>query len=122
MRKKKILLVEDDPDTRDMVAIILEDGEQIELLKPDKVPDVTEIAESGPDLILLDERLPGKSGSALCLELKSKKPTAHIPVVLVSAAWGLEDIARQCHADGVISKPFDIEQLKQVVSGCLAVA
>src|SRR5258708_1179371 len=118
MLKKKVLIVEDDPDTRDIVAVILEE-EDIELLVAAEVPTLADIAEAEPDLILLDEWLPGKNGSALCLELKSKKRTVHIPVILISAVCGLETIAKECRADGFISKPFDIEQLKQVVSECL---
>jgi DNA-binding response OmpR family regulator len=115
MQKKKILFVDDDPDTCDIVAVILED-EEIELLKLAAVPATVAIAEVEPDLILLDEWLPGKNGSEFCLELKSKKRTAHIPVILISAVCGLETIARECGADGFINKPFDIEQLKQVVN------
>jgi DNA-binding response OmpR family regulator len=118
-KKKKILFVDDDPDIRDIVSVILED-EEIELLKLAAVPPSVAIAEVEPDLILLDEWLPEKKGSEFCLELKSKKHTAHIPVILISAVCGLETIARNCHADGFINKPFDIEQLKQMVSACLS--
>jgi len=118
MKKKKILFVDDDTDTRDIVSFILADAE-VELVQIAEAPDVAEIAETEPHLILLDEWLPNKKGSELCLELKSKKRTAHIPVVLISAFCGLETIAKNCRADGFIHKPFDIEQLKQVVSNCL---
>lgn len=118
MTKKKVLFVEDDSDTRDIVSVILEEGDMV-LLKANEVPAVSDIAKVEPDLILLDEWLPGKKGSEFCLELKSKKSTAHIPVILISAVCGLETIARECRADGFINKPFDIEQLKQVVSKCL---
>ena len=121
MQKKKVLFVEDDPDTRDIVAAILED-EDIELLKAAEVPALAAIADAEPDLILLDEWLPGKNGSEFCLELKSKKSTAHIPVILMSAVCDLETIAQKCRADGFINKPFDIDELKQAVTSCLAVA
>jgi response regulator RpfG family c-di-GMP phosphodiesterase len=118
-KKKKILFVDDDADTQDIVSFILDD-EAIELLNLGAVPPTAAIAEVEPDLILLDEWLPEKKGSEFCLELKSKKHTAHIPVILISAVVSLETIARNCRADGFIHKPFDIEQLKQVVSACLA--
>jgi DNA-binding response OmpR family regulator len=115
-----VLIVEDDADTRDIVAVILED-EDVELLKAAEVPSLADIAEAEPDLILLDEWLPGKNGSEFCLELKSKEHTAHIPVILISAVCDLETIAQKCRADGFINKPFDIEQLKQVVNDYLIV-
>ena len=117
-KKKKVLFVDDDPDIRDIVSFILED-EEIELLNLAELPPTVAIAEVEPDLILLDEWLPEKKGSEFCLELKSKKHTAHIPVILISAVGGLETIARNCSADGFVNKPFDIEQLKQLVGACL---
>ena len=116
--KKRILIVEDDPDTRDIVSVILEDAET-EVLKAVEAPALTDISWIEPDLILLDEWLPNKKGSELCLEVKRNEGTAHIPVILISAVCDLDVIARNCRADGFIKKPFDIELLKQVVSDCL---
>ncbi len=121
MQKKKVLFVDDDPDILDIVSFILEE-EDIDLIKAPEIPAVADIVNVRPDLILLDEWLPGKAGSMLCKELKGKKSTSHIPVILISAVFSLETIAAECRADGFISKPFDIGQLKQVVSDCLAVA
>lgn len=71
MQKKKVLFVEDDPDTRDIVAAILED-EDIELLKAAEVPALAAIADAEPDLILLDEWLPGKTAAPCAWNSKVK--------------------------------------------------
>jgi DNA-binding response OmpR family regulator len=118
MAKRRVLFVDDDPYIGDMVEVILAD-ENIDLIKVADASDIPDIAVLEPDLILLDEWLPGKKGSELCSELKTKRGTAHIPVVLISAVWGLETIARQCHADAFINKPFDIGELQQVVKNYL---
>jgi response regulator RpfG family c-di-GMP phosphodiesterase len=101
MKKKKVLFVDDDPDTLEIVSVILE-GEEVELVPLTEMPAEVVIADAGPDLILLDEWLPGKTGSEYCRELKSKKHTAHIPVILISAVADLENVARNCQADGFI--------------------
>jgi DNA-binding response OmpR family regulator len=119
MQKKKILFVEDDEDTRDILSIILEEDGQIESRGFAQIPAEKDLDGMQPDLILLDDWLPGKSGSEWCRELKSKECTAHIPVVLLSAVCDLETIAQKCHADGFITKPFDINHLKEVLDKTL---
>ena len=66
-----------------------------------------------PDLILTDVDMPGLSGPELCRILKSSYETAHVPVVLFSAASSqeLESLARECEADGFLSKSNGLEQL-----------
>ena len=57
--------------------------------------------------------MPGVSGLELCRMLKSSYETAHVPVVLFSAlgAGELEDMARECEADGFLSKANGLERL-----------
>jgi CheY-like chemotaxis protein len=66
-----------------------------------------------PDVILTDVEMPGMTGAELCRMLKSKYETAHVPVVLFSAmpAQELEEMARECEADGFLSKANGLDQL-----------
>jgi CheY-like chemotaxis protein len=66
-----------------------------------------------PDVILTDVDMPGLSGPELCRMLKSNYETAHVPVVLFSAksAQELETMARECEADGYLSKSNGLERL-----------
>jgi CheY-like chemotaxis protein len=66
-----------------------------------------------PDVILTDVEMPGVSGVELCRMLKSSYETAHVPVVLFSAvpALELEGLARDCEADGFLSKVNGLERL-----------
>jgi DNA-binding response OmpR family regulator len=118
MSQKRILFIDNDVDVHDIITVILEE-EGVELINAVDIAGVGAIVEIKPDLILLDEWLPDTKGSMLCSELKDKKETAHIPVVLISAVWGLEMIAKKCRADAFINKPFDIDQFKQVVKSCI---
>ena len=68
-----------------------------------------------PQLILLDIRLSNGYGHLLCEDLKSNAKTSHIPVILVSGADNLEKIAVDYKADGFLAKPFDMEDLIQMV-------
>ena len=66
-----------------------------------------------PDVILTDVDMPGVTGVELCRMLKSSYETAHVPVVLFSAlpATELEVLARECEADGFLSKANGLEQV-----------
>lgn len=66
-----------------------------------------------PDVILTDVDMPGVTGPELCRMLKSNYETAHVPVVLFSAVppHELENLARECEADGFLSKVNGLESL-----------
>lgn len=66
-----------------------------------------------PDVILTDVDMPGLTGLELCRMLKSSYETAHVPVVLFSSlpSQELESVARECEADGYLSKANGLEQL-----------
>lgn len=66
-----------------------------------------------PDVILTDVSMPGISGVELCRLLKSSYETAHVPVVLFSALSTdeLEVLARECEADGFLSKTGGLDLL-----------
>ena len=75
------------------------------------------IADSHPDLILLDVMLPGRSGFEICRELKGSEATNNIPIILCSKKgtdmdkfWG-----KKQGADAYIPKPVDQEELVRTV-------
>jgi adenylate cyclase len=66
-----------------------------------------------PDVILTDVDMPGVTGVELCRMLKASYETAHVPVVLFSALSPeeLEVLARECEADGFLSKANGLDQV-----------
>ncbi|MCR8561992.1 response regulator [Mucilaginibacter sp. BJC16-A38] len=111
---KKIIIIEDDHDILDMMQYILED-EGYEVVVYRFAALVDEIVQGQPHLILLDEKLPDKSGHELCTEIKKHPGLKGIPVILVSADSKIEQIASNCKADGYIAKPFDLTTLIDLV-------
>ena len=71
-----------------------------------------------PDIYLVDINLADKNGFDLCKIIK--KDCKHAQVVLMSANIHLETMAAECHADGFIHKPFDLDKLYVLVDGVLA--
>lgn len=116
---KKILIIENDRDIREIVDIILtERGYEVAdcAHKP-----ISELHTYNADVIILDEWVLGKTeGHMLCLELKAIDRLMNIPVIILSTAQNIEEIACACKADGFVRKPFDIEELiTEVARVCL---
>lgn len=109
--QKTVLVVEDDPWIRSLLADLLA-GEGYRVVQaPDGNVGLRMANEENPDVILLDLAMPEKHGLDVLQELKSGKPTQDIPVLIVSAYAMLlmgEDTQR---VDGVIQKPFDLADL-----------
>ena len=110
----KIVIIDDDKDILDVVQIILADEGYL-VVAYDRFVRLEEIMEQQPSVILLDNRLASGYGDTLCLALKSNFNTKHIPVILVSAAENLEQIAKNCNADAFLSKPFDLTDFVKLV-------
>jgi DNA-binding response OmpR family regulator len=126
MAKKYILVVDDDPDLVETVAMMLE-SKGCEVGRAyDGVEAEESVKERRPDLVILDIMMPRKDGYVLCAEMKAKEETRDIPVVLLTAVGEAVPTTTYTHADGMsteaddyIAKPIDTESLWQVVSGLL---
>ena len=66
-----------------------------------------------PEVILTDVKMPGMTGNELCRALKRRYDTAHVPIVLCSSmsADELSALARECEADGFVSKSENMADL-----------
>ena len=126
MADKYILVVDDDPDLVETVAMMLE-SKGCEVGRAyDGVEGEQSVKDRRPDLIILDVMMPRKDGYQLCAELKADKKTSDIPIVLLTAVGEAVPTTKYTHADGMsteaddyIAKPIDTEGMWQVVSALL---
>src|ERR1700682_5190989 len=108
---KTVLVVEDDPWIRSLMADLLA-GEGYSVVQAADGKAGLEMAEdSEPDVILVDLAMPEKSGLDVLHDLKSTNPPRDIPVIVVSAYAMLMMGSDPRRADGVIQKPFDLADL-----------
>ena len=112
---KTVLVVDNDLDILDIVCFIVE----ARGLRSESHEIFSQINIINPQLILLDNWLGSVSGSELCHQLKQTETQNHIPVILMSAITELEKVARECKADGFLSKPFDIADLESLLAKLL---
>lgn len=111
---KKVLIIEDDGDTLEMLGYIASQADVEVVLQSDVIP-VTTIQQIKPDLIILDHWIGTKRGGDLCLEIKQTQVTKHIPVILLSALNEIGQIAIESRADGCLTKPFDMDEIIEVI-------
>ena len=109
----KVLLIDDSDISLHFVSgVLLRAGYEVRTADDvDKLE--TMLGGWRPDIILTDVNMPGISGLELCRMLKSNYETAHVPVVLFSAVPNheLEGMARECEADGFLSKANGLDRL-----------
>lgn len=123
MDKKKILIADDETGIRLTVGRIL-DKDYI-VLEAANGEEAVEIAKGQkPDLILMDLIMPKMDGYAACSQIKADEATKGIPVVILTAV-GHEfnkKFATEMGAEGYITKPFNIQELLDVITPLLAKA
>ena len=118
----KVLIVEDDPDARKVLSLILKlDGYQI-YTAPGGQEALGVLRGLTPDLILLDVMMPGMDGYQVCQWVRSNPATKQVPVVMLSGKADPESVARglEVGADEYLAKPITpshlTAQLKRVLA------
>lgn len=108
--KETVLLVEDNPEIRQLLRNTV--GANYQILEAENGQEGWEMAsEQVPDLVICDVMMPVMNGLDLCRMLKSDERTAHIPVILLTArvSQSQQVDGLETGADSYITKPFSIE-------------
>jgi two-component system alkaline phosphatase synthesis response regulator PhoP len=123
MDKKKILVADDEAGIRLTLGRTLD--KDYVVLEATNGEEAVEIAkEQKPDLILMDLIMPKMDGYAACSQIKADQATKGIPVVILTAV-GHElnkKFATEMGAEAYITKPFNVQELMDVITPLLAKA
>ncbi len=117
-----VLLAEDDADIRNLVSLKLrEAGYEVRAVE-DGLSALASARDHQPDLAVLDIMMPGKSGLAVCRELRASPATSKVPIILLTARAQEFDIETgfALGADDYIVKPFSPRELAARVKAVLA--
>jgi excisionase family DNA binding protein len=115
--KKRVMVVDDDPDALALIERILTD-EGFELIKVSNATEVgLKAAQLSPDLILLDFLMPEINGFEVCKALRENELTRSTPIMAVTCLTKEKDIERifACGADEYLAKPFKVDDLLKKV-------
>ncbi|OYX43268.1 MAG: phosphate regulon transcriptional regulatory protein PhoB [Rhodobacterales bacterium 32-67-9] len=113
MQAPTVLVVEDEPAQREVLAYNLE-AEGFRVSQADNGEEaLLLVAEETPDLIVLDWMLPSVSGIEVCRRLKSRPETKGVPIIMLSARSEEVDLVRglETGADDYMVKPYSVVEL-----------
>jgi two-component system alkaline phosphatase synthesis response regulator PhoP len=120
--RKKVLVVDDDPDIVNLIRYQLQlEGYQV-IPAYDGLEALARVAEQGPDLIVLDIMMPKVDGWVVCHSVKSNRATGHTKVIILSAKTQIHARLKGLYilqADMYMTKPFDFEELSGNISRLL---
>ena len=116
---KKILIIEDEPNIRELILYNLKTNGYDGIAAEDGVMGITMVQRERPDLILLDIMLPGKTGYEICKELREEGDNT--PIIMITAKTDELDkvTGLEYGADDYISKPFGIRELMARIKAVL---
>jgi len=113
MPRTKILIIDDDPDIRDVLNITLsqEDYEVIEA--PDGLEGLKLAQTKNPDLVIVDFKMPKMDGRQVCQQLKKDILLSHMPIIMLTGKGEVTDKVGGLNAgaDDYIVKPFEPQEL-----------
>ncbi|MDQ6992021.1 MAG: response regulator [Mariprofundus sp.] len=118
--KPTILIVDDMPENIDVLEGLLSPHYRVKVATSGK--RALKIAESMPDLILLDVMMPGMDGYEVCRHLKQKRKLRRIPVIFVTAKSEVDDETRGFELGAVdyiskpVSPPLVLARVKNIIA------
>jgi CheY-like chemotaxis protein len=119
MLRKRILVIDDDDDVREVAALALETAGDFDILTADNGrTGLAQAIRQHPDLILLDVMMPELDGPSTFRLLRQGERTCDIPVIFLTAKVQAADrrSLTLLGANGLISKPFDPLRLADQVA------
>lgn len=113
---KKVLIFDDDEDILAICTYILEEqGWEVSTFS--NCNNIIEKVESiMPEVILMDNWIPDSGGIIATQAIKQHERLKSIPVIYFSANNDIKTLAQQAGADSFLAKPFDLEELENIVN------
>ncbi|MEV8467417.1 phosphate regulon transcriptional regulator PhoB [Fluviibacterium sp. DFM31] len=111
--KPMVLIVEDEPAQREILAYNLESEGYAVARAENGEEALMQVKEQAPDLIVLDWMLPNVSGIEVCRQLKTRPETRGVPIIMLSARSEEVDRVRglETGADDYVVKPYSVIEL-----------
>ena len=119
----KILVADDSPNIREILKISLEADGYTVLVAEDGEQALALAAKETPDLLIMDVMMPKVNGFQVCRRMKSDRATHDVPVIMLSAKSGQQDVhwGKDCGADEYMTKPFSTKELVKTIERLLKV-
>jgi len=112
--KKRVLVVDDDPDIVNMLTELLERDGRFEVQTASTGYDAGVLTQKfRPDVIILDYMLPDINGNVVCQTIRANPDLEHVRIIIVSGVVNRQEVDSllSAGADDFMKKPFDIDRL-----------
>lgn len=116
-RRVRVLVVDDDSSIRNVIALGLESEGHVAVVASDGRAALDLLADARPDVIVMDVRMPVMDGFEFARRYRAQGGRA--PIVVLTALNDMEAVERELRPDRILQKPFDLDEMLQVV-GSLA--
>ena len=115
MEKKKILIVDDDFGTRELIESIFVDEENYEIFKAIDAHTGRLLLDQKPDVILVDIMMPKIDGYEFIRKIRNIGPDKEVTIIVLTAKHQEQDMqeAVRAGANEFITKPFEVEYLRK---------
>ena len=124
--KKKVLLVDDDPDFVEAVKVIVQSGGYDVRVAADGKEGLEAVDAEKPDIIILDVMMPVMDGHQACAALKTNPETKDIPIILLTAVADRVTTSKYTHrnmleseAEDYMPKPVEPKELLELIKSWL---
>lgn len=114
-KDKKVFIFDDNQELLELCTIILEEMGCIIKTSASAENVEQQLLEFMPNIILMDNWIPGLSGIEATQKIKNHDQLKQIPVVYFSANSNIKGLAEKAGADDVLAKPFDISALENII-------
>lgn len=118
----KILVVEDNPDHRDLIVMMLNMEGYTTFTAKDGSEGLEHVKADSPDLIICDVMMPRLDGIQMVKTLRKVPECSTTPVLMITAHGDARGDAINAGADRTMGKPFDFDELIKVVREMLTPA
>ena len=116
-----ILIIDDDPDIRDLLSVYLESEGHVVSHAENGQDGIDQVGQTPPDLIILDINMPVMDGTRVLQTLRSAPKSAKIPVIALSAVAvpEMRDDMHRLGCDAYVDKPIDFNVLIEKIAALL---
>jgi CheY-like chemotaxis protein len=116
--KQPVLIVDDEEGMLHMLGFILERAGYKTLTADNGIDALEMIQQHHPAIVILDDMMPGLTGSEVCIKIKADETLRHIPIVMHSAAPQIqsETYIRRIGADAALMKPCPPRKMLEAIA------
>jgi DNA-binding response OmpR family regulator len=121
MRRKTVLLVDDEKDYREILRHFLEKGGYRVTAFGSGEEALAALHATAPDVVLLDVGLPGLDGVEVCRRIRADPAFGRVPILMVTVQTGTDDTVAglSSGADDYVGKPFDPDEVLARIAALL---